>query len=393
MMHRLILILAICATPTLAQDRKKAAPADLEPKWTIVCGTFSGPDHAAQARAMKDYVVKLSGMKGFYLIQAADRTEINFGQYHDLTEQAQADRKAIAALVNPANGDKLFRAALLQPIDGDDPVAPKEWDLRNARGYWSLEVASYRNDSKRKQAAVELVKQYRKDGYDAYFYHGQQISSVCIGAFPYEAVSAVDYEVREDPITKKQLVKRVDPDEVRSADPNEAVMVIPPHLPIPETPQYTPEGRPVRIVQHKRDIVDPRLLELKRVFPHHADNDQVGQRVVVKGQVKEQFSPSFLVEVPGQKELRRAQLAGGRNVNPDQPQQGGTAVVGPNLVRVPGADNGREALPADPRNVGATANALPPEGPANPQPANAAPPKIKPPVKKPQGGKLKSIDD
>lgn len=387
MMQRLILILAICTAAVHAKDPKptaRATEADAEPKWTILCAVFSGQDHAAQARAAKDYVSKLSGLRGFYLIQSADRTELNFGQYPDLDERAKTDRETLARLTNAANNDKVFRAVLLQPLDGDDPVAPKEWDLKQAKGYWSLQIASFRDDPKRKQAAVDLVNKYRKDGFEAFYHHGPLISSVCIGAYPINAVNCEEVVIMRDPLTGQEVRRVKDPNAVEASDPDEVIVVIPAHIPIPDGPMMTPDGKRVKMVQHKQDIVDPRLLALKRQFPHHADNDQIGK--VVKGQ--QILSSSFLVVVPGQKELRQAQAAAGATGDRNRQANNAAYIDGPNgRIAVP-ANNSAAATPTP--NPPAVAH-TPEESPARP---SAAPPKtIKAPTKKPTGGKLKSIDD
>ena len=68
-------------------------------------------------------------------------------------------------------------SSLIVPIDSPDPVAPPEWNLANAKGYWSLQIAAYKDSPKRKEAAVEAVREARKNGVEAYYYHGETTSS------------------------------------------------------------------------------------------------------------------------------------------------------------------------------------------------------------------------
>lgn len=93
-------------------------------------------------------------------------------------------------------------APLTQPSfatdSSPDPVAPPEWNLVNRdadkdakdprRAYWSLEIMAFKVNPLRKEAAVKAVAAFRKDGVEAYYYHGETTSSVCVGAWPMDAV-------------------------------------------------------------------------------------------------------------------------------------------------------------------------------------------------------------
>src|SRR5207244_4483730 len=118
--------------------------------------------------------------------------------------RARSDRQMIADidwLVDVGGStavEKLFKTAGFISLDAPDPLTRPEWDLANVdrnkgkaddtRAYWSLQVMAFRDNPKRKEAAVQAVEALRKQGIPAYFYHGESISSVCVGAWPASAV-------------------------------------------------------------------------------------------------------------------------------------------------------------------------------------------------------------
>ena len=74
------------------------------------------------------------------------------------------------------------------PLASPDPESPPEWNLFNkdiqkaprdpSRAYWSLQIMAFRANSLRKAAAVQAVAALRKQGIEAYYFHGEEISSV-----------------------------------------------------------------------------------------------------------------------------------------------------------------------------------------------------------------------
>src|SRR5215208_2762827 len=185
------------STPQSAQqasDPLPTIPKDAE--WTILCATFSGPDHASQARAARSNLINQTKMRDWYIIHGQGQTTLYYGFYRSIndpkdakeTARAQNDRKTIAALSDPASGARLFPAVILTKLDTPDPSSPPEWDLTRAQGMYSLQIAVYKDSPDRRAAAVDVVRAARTQGYDAYYYHGPTSSSVCIGAWPESAV-------------------------------------------------------------------------------------------------------------------------------------------------------------------------------------------------------------
>jgi hypothetical protein len=78
-----------------------------------------------------------------------------------------------------------FLEARLVPMPTAD-VGPPEWHVKHCAGPYTLEVAEFYNErrfNERKQAAVETCRLLREKGYEAYYWHGPQRSSVCVGAW------------------------------------------------------------------------------------------------------------------------------------------------------------------------------------------------------------------
>ena len=258
-------------------------------RYTIFCTTFSGPSHTADAQATRQKLLT-TGLRDWHLLQGDKQTTLYYGYYRTVSgddpkearerQRAHNDLKAVSSLTDPGTGQKYFRSCWMAPLDELDPTGPAEWDLRKAPGYWSLQIMAFRDDPRRKEYAVEAAKELRREGKPAYYFHGPSMSSVCIGAFPAEAVK----------VTKQ---------EYRSTNANDVVIVAPESFQLPEGRNVTNRGENVDIVKPKVDVLDQRLLALMREYPNHADNGVIGKRVRVQGQWKEVYQPSFLVIVPG----------------------------------------------------------------------------------------------
>ena len=277
-------------TQTVAQQQNVTQPTiPAGARYTIFCTTFSGASHVAEAQSVRQKLLG-TGLRDWHLLQGEKQTTLYYGYYRTVSgedpkearerQRAHNDLRAVSSLTDPGTGQKYFRSCWLAPLDELDPTGPAEWDLRRAPGYWSLQVMAFRDDPRRKEYAVEAAKELRREGTPAYYFHGPSMSSVCLGAFPVEAVK----------VTKQ---------EYRSTNANDVVVVAPESFPLPEGRNVTNAGENVDIVKPKVEVMNPDLLALMHKYPNHADNGVIGQRKRVQGQWKEVYQPSFLVVVPG----------------------------------------------------------------------------------------------
>ncbi|MFO0837766.1 MAG: hypothetical protein U1D55_04510 [Phycisphaerae bacterium] len=245
------------------------ARAGDEDIWAIRCATFQGNGRSEQAAVYEKALKQASGLNArlVTVIDENGASVLCYGRYAHHFEAATAretfkpdprkDLEKIRELSLETDGKVAwpFRLATLIPLPESD-AGPPEWQIANARGHWSLQVGVFYNEGEmrqRKQAAVEYCKLLRQQGQEAYFHHGPVNSSVCIGAFPKEAIQTVR---REEPLT----------------------------------------GR----IQFTQKIVDPKMLELQKKYPNNTQNGHIISTVTYdsKGQKQRSPEPSFPVEIP-----------------------------------------------------------------------------------------------
>lgn len=177
----------------LAGNDTPVPPKDA--RWTIMCDSIEGPGHVENARDFKAMLAKRSGLSDWYVVHHERESTIYYGFYRSLDnpaerKRAQDDRTRIAMLTDNL-GNRMLRGNVLVAVNAPDPAAPPEWNLVNTprTAYWSIEIATFAGDPRRKEAAVDMVRQLREHGEkDAYYFHGPSASSVCIGAWPRDAV-------------------------------------------------------------------------------------------------------------------------------------------------------------------------------------------------------------
>ena len=225
----------------LAADTRRAPlPGPTIPanaRYTLLCRSFTGQNHVAVASAVKDQLRTATNLPGWYVVHQPERSELYYGYYAAIddprnpaeTRRADADKQSVQTLDDGAGG-KPFGKALFVALDSPDPSAPPQWNLVNARGDYTLEIASYTGPG-RKEAAVESVQQAREQGVEAYYYHGDAVSSVCIGVFPAAAVRGAVNDGNPDAVAYGGI-NRPGPEDAASLDPNESIVVSP--IPLPK---------------------------------------------------------------------------------------------------------------------------------------------------------------
>jgi hypothetical protein len=263
------------------------APKDAQ--YTIYCQGITGPDHLERSRALRRLLRENTPLKDWYVIHGTDQSTLYYGFYRSIDPRdpvngdegtrAMRDLKSIRTMVD-TQGSRLFSASLPVLIDSPDPSANPAWDLTRSGAYWSLEIAVYRGGPDRKQMAVDAVREARAQGIEAYYYHGETSSSVCIGAWPKGAVREIDTDAQND-------------------DPDTPLYV----TAEPLTPDRAKgiEARGLKPVAPQVQLVDPTLTDTMRRFPEHAVNGEVLTRPVkdpTTGQEIMQPESSYLVKGP-----------------------------------------------------------------------------------------------
>jgi hypothetical protein len=293
--------------------------------YTLHCATFTGPTHIADATRSKELLIRSTGSKDWYIVHSAEESDLYFGFYKTFDDRsqlaeytrAQTDRARVSSLVNP-DGDPLFPEVVFTGINTPDPPAPKEWDLANNPGYWTLQIAKYVGSPERKQAAVDAVREFRAHGIEAYFRHGPTTSEVYIGSWPRQAVREQESSVAQ------------------SDDPSERILVLPGPLPEGVDPDriYDRQGRKMKPVMPNLEIVDDSLKRATEQYPYYYVNGEVvGRKAQLKDGSRQTIPwPSYLVQVPHDND-DQDQPAKGDSDRAGTPHQGDT---GDSTPTVPG---------------------------------------------------------
>jgi hypothetical protein len=285
-------------TPVTAQQGAGAterAPLNIpkDARWSLYCASLSGADRIARTTQLKAYLTARSPFKDWYVVHNEQESTLFHGFYPAIetaenpraAARAQAERKAIQEWKDE-NGDKPFAGAFFTPITPPNPVAPAEWNLENAPadGYWSVQIMAFKDNALRKQAAVDAVKDFRAKGVEAYYYHGQTISSVCIGAWP------------------RQALKEQEVDKGEATNEDDTVLVS--NVPLPARYKNarlrTADGKKIVAYAQRVEIADPSLQATFNQYPDHAVNYEFQTRKVklADGSMQDLPTPSFLVIIP-----------------------------------------------------------------------------------------------
>jgi len=278
----------INASAAAPSGNTEAAP--VPPKgaqYTIFCRDFPGPSHVDFANQAKAELMRNTKLRGWYVLHLEDHSSLMYGYYKSQDDPAaRADRATIERLTDQLS-NRLFPNCIVMPIDAPDPSAPPEWNLGNLRRdqsdtqhYWSLQIAAFRDNPQRKQAAIEMVRELRSQGTEAYYYHGKDndsVSIVCVGCWPMEALK------RQDSANA----------EAASPNPDEKVLVSPSPMPDNVRRKYKAEG--ITVVQTQVEVVDPKMRDTMNAFPQHFVNYQA-EGVQVAGKIVPK--PSAIVPIP-----------------------------------------------------------------------------------------------
>lgn len=285
-------------TPT-AGVSTPVAPSDIpqfppDAKWTIYCYAVNGANHVTASRGLCDSLKAATGRAEWYVIHGSDESKLYFGYYNFIDPAAQTDPAVQRANLDLQQvkemrdnaGKQPFFTSVFVSLETPDPTAPPEWNLYNVdrglapkdprRAYWSLQIAAFRGVPERKEAAVAMVRQLREElKVEAYYYHGESISSVCVGKWPPAAI-------------KEQKMA-----EGAKVDQNATLLVTSEQVPENLRPKSL-DGKQTLLLSPKIEIVDPAMRAMMQKFPHHATNYVEGR--MING--REVLDPSFIVTIP-----------------------------------------------------------------------------------------------
>ncbi|RPI59753.1 MAG: hypothetical protein EHM48_08385 [Planctomycetaceae bacterium] len=218
-------------------------------EFTISLRGFVGPDHNQQSERYLRETQKLTGWPNLYVVHEENGSALLWGKYRNI-EAAQDDLKTAKAWKTPIKEAQppYAKTAMIVPIPGLDNYGPPEMNLLNAKGYYTMMVAVFmdspaENIYGHRKSAVEYCQTLRKKGWDAYYVHNNARSCVTIGTFE-----------------KTALRTRKRPALFGSGIGTE--IGLQPFIEV-------------------NDIVDPKMMKIKRDFPNLLVNGKVERIVVV----------------------------------------------------------------------------------------------------------------
>jgi hypothetical protein len=277
--------------------------------FTLFCCAFTGPTHIADAAQAKQYLIARTGLKDWYIIHSEGESDLYYGFYTTFDDPAQTaeftraqdDHAKLTSLVNDV-GDKIFSMVLFVPINLPDPPAPKEWDLKNNPGYWTLQIGIYRDSPQRKQAAVDAVREARAQGIEAYYQHGPVASGVFVGSWPKEAAEISDTSAPTE-------------------DPHQPVLVLSSPIAGHEGQDYqTTDGREVHVVMPAVQLFDPTLKDAVAKYPYTEINGEILGRASPRHPDVIPY-PSYLIPVPHEDVTPDKDQLPGMTPDQNQPDQ------------------------------------------------------------------------
>ncbi len=184
-----------------------------EEAWTIECNTYLSENHAKAADSMATALKRVPELRSesVWVEHGPKRSTVFYGEYPLKYVQAQvaseshAEGDLIIKLSDEIKSDLDFIRKLAMgdkyPFFSARPipkpladVGPPEWDIRNARGIYTLNVGvTYNTETLHnyKEAAIEWVRDLRSRGHEAYYYHDpdRPQTSICVGTFGEEALT------------------------------------------------------------------------------------------------------------------------------------------------------------------------------------------------------------
>lgn len=170
-------------------DRRNAQPGT--GGWAILLADLKGDDRYYRAQQAN---AQLHGHNLPQLWSEDNGTNLKLysGRFENPNDpEAQLSLRAVTSV--ELDGDRPFKHAAFVPLKQDVNFQFDPLDLRQYTGYYTLEVAIFTPEyaGDRKAAAVQLTRELREQSVDAYFYHGPNNSSVCLGLF-YESDFVVE---------------------------------------------------------------------------------------------------------------------------------------------------------------------------------------------------------
>jgi hypothetical protein len=181
--------------------------------WTIECNDYEGANSREMADSMATALKSVEGIKGdaVRVEHGEGHSRVLYGSYPlkyvrakvsseehvegdvviDLSEELKRDLRLVRSLALGEEYPFFSARPIPQPLKA---VGPPAWDLRNAKGVYTLNVGVTYDTQQfhsHEEAAVEWVRTLREQGYEAYYCHAPDgtRTSICVGTFGEDALT------------------------------------------------------------------------------------------------------------------------------------------------------------------------------------------------------------
>jgi hypothetical protein len=172
------------------EDKNQANPLLPSSKefWAIRLASFAGMDQQNQAQQLVEELKRMN-VDDAWMTDEDGYTHVNRGKFNDPTRPEVQSALRQSRMLKVGN-DRPFAAARLVAARPALEISSSDMDLKRYRdqGLYSLQVAVFDEElgPDYKKYAEQIAADYRKDGDQAFFYHGKYRSMVTIGLFTYD---------------------------------------------------------------------------------------------------------------------------------------------------------------------------------------------------------------
>jgi hypothetical protein len=283
------------AAPIAAQTEANIPP---DARYTLFCARIAGVGHIERARAIKEQLVAQTGLRDWYLQHTDEGSMLYLGYYRAIdtatpdpalqadAQRAQKDLAMVKAYRDQA-GNRIFAGAIATALEQPDPEAPPEWSLLNTdpKYFWTVQESAFTDPSTRKSDALKRVQQIREAGFQAYYYHGESVSSVCVGLWPESAVENADAVEAAVPNAKRN-------------ERDYTLVVDSIGLPPDKLRQIAGDKTNVGLARAVKTLKDPTLIQTTKDFPHSTNTEYDRVRVERDGKIEYAPRPGMVVQIP-----------------------------------------------------------------------------------------------
>ena len=166
----------------ISKDNRPATARIQRRGWAILMGEFDGHHHRRDAEHLLRKLALEAYVPALWIRSGDTQSQVLRGIYLS-TDAAQIDLDKTRTVI--INGSQPYQKAQLVSLSNDGVSTDNPYDLKIHSGSLSLQIGFFDENygAEFRQAAVTMVEELRRQGDEAYFYHGPNMSMVTVGLF------------------------------------------------------------------------------------------------------------------------------------------------------------------------------------------------------------------